>query len=147
MPMIIAKGSEPDILLKLFSGQPFGTYFVPREKKMNRRKCWIAYTLTPKGTLVVDKGAERALVQGGKSLLPSGIIGVEGEFGVGAPVTFQTPDGRTLGMGLVNYSAGDIRTIMGCKTSQILKCLGVKPYDEVIHRDNLVVTTGTGFEN
>ena len=139
VPMIIAKGSHPDILLKLFAGEPHGTYFVPREKKLTRRKCWIAYTLSPKGTIVIDKGARRALEQGGKSLLPSGIVAVEGDFGVGAPVAFKTADNQPLGIGLVNYSAKDIRTIMGCKTDQITACLGAKPYDEVIHRNNLVI--------
>jgi glutamate 5-kinase len=138
--MIIAKGSHPDILLKLFAGEPHGTYFAPREKKLPRRKCWIAYTLTPKGTIVIDKGARRALVEGGKSLLPSGIVSVEGDFGVGAPVAFKTAGSQPLGIGLVNYSAADIRTIMGCKTDQIQASLGTKPYDEVIHRNNLVIT-------
>lgn len=140
VPMIIAKGSHPDILLKLFAGEAHGTYFVPREKKLTRRKCWIAYTLSPKGTIVIDKGARRALVEGGKSLLPGGIVSVEGDFGVGAPVAFKTADSQPLGIGLVNYSAADIRTIMGCKTDQIQASLGAKPYDEVIHRNNLVIT-------
>lgn len=140
VPMIIAKGSHPDILLKLFAGEPHGTYFVPREKKLNRRKCWIAYTLSPKGTIVIDNGARRALVKGGKSLLPSGIVAVEGDFGVGAPVAFKTAGSPALGTGLVNYSAADIRTIMGCRTDQIEACLGAKPYDEVIHRNNMVLT-------
>jgi glutamate 5-kinase len=140
VPMIIAKGSHPDILLKLFSGEILGTYFIPREKKMARRKCWIAYTLTPKGALVIDRGAEQALVQRGKSLLPGGVVAVEGDFGVGAPVAFKNQDGKSLGVGLVNYSAADIRAIQGCKTSQIKNRLGDKPYDEVVHRDNLVIT-------
>jgi glutamate 5-kinase len=140
VPMIITKGDKPDILLELFSGEPHGTYFVPKEKKMTRRKCWIAYTLTPRGSIVVDEGAARALLQNGKSLLPSGIVSVEGDFGVGSAVSFMDRQMRVLGTGLVNYSADDIRAIMGCRTSQIKERLGARTYDEVIHRDNLVIT-------
>ena len=140
VPMIIAKGDKPDILLKLFSGEAHGTYFEPRKKKLNRRKCWIAYTLTPKGKIVVDAGAEVAVVHRGKSLLPTGVTAVEGEFKVGAPVAILNWEGDTIGIGLVNYSSVDIRAIKGMKTTQIKDCLGDKPYDEVIHRDNLVIT-------
>ena len=140
VPMIIAKGDKPDILLKLFSGEAHGTYFEPRKKKLNRRKCWIAYTLTPKGKIVVDPGAEVAVVHRGKSLLPTGVTAVEGEFKVGAPVAILNSEGDTIGIGLVNYSSVDIRAIKGMKTTQIKDCLGDKPYDEVIHRDNLVIT-------
>lgn len=140
IPMIIAKGNQPDILLELFGGKTHGTYFAPRQKKLPSRKCWIAYTLTTRGSLVVDEGARRALIENGKSLLPSGIVDVEGDFGVGAAVTFRNPQGEKLGIGLANYSAADIRLIKGLKTSQIKSRLGSKPYDEVIHRDNLVIT-------
>jgi len=140
VPMIIAKGDKPDILLRLFEGERHGTYFVPKAKKLNRRKCWIAYTLKPKGTIVIDDGAMRAIIQHGKSLLPSGISAVEGEFGVGAAVIFKNRQEQTLGIGLVNYTAAEIRAIMGLKTGQIKAKLGSKPYDEVIHRDNLVIT-------
>jgi glutamate 5-kinase len=142
VPMVVAKGSKPDILLRLFAGEAHGTYFVPNKEKMASRKCWIAYTLTPKGNLVVDDGAAQAVARKGKSLLPSGIVEVEGEFGVGAAVTFQRSGGDTLGIGLVNYSAADIRLIKGLRTTQVKSCLGGKPYDEVIHRDNLVITGG-----
>ena len=140
VPMIIARGTKPDILPRLFSGETHGTYFAPRDKKLNRRKCWIAYTLSPKGSLIVDAGAENALLQKGKSLLPSGIIEVEGEFAPGAPAALKNQKRESIGIGLVNYSAADIRAIMGLKTSQIKARLGAKPYDEVIHRDNLVIT-------
>ncbi len=140
VPMIIAKGDKPDILVRLFAGERHGTYFISREKKLARRKCWIAYTLKPKGTLVIDDGAMRAILQNGKSLLPSGISAVEGEFGVGAAVAFKNRQQKPLGIGLVNYTAAEIRVIMGLKTGQIKAKLGSKPYDEVIHRDNLVIT-------
>ena len=140
IPMIIANGGKPDVLKKLFSGKDVGTFFTPKKKKLKSRKCWIAFTLKPKGVIRVDDGAAAAILNRGKSLLPSGIVGVEGEFSVGAPVEFRKADGEVLGTGLVNYNSTDIRKIMGLKSSQIKNRLGHKPYDHVIHRDNLAVT-------
>ena len=140
VPMIISNGLMTDVLLKLFAGRPLGTYFVPKKERLASRKSWIAFTLKPQGIIVLDDGAVDALVTRKKSLLPSGIVRVDGDFRVGAPVVFQTGDQRTIGTGLVNYDAEDIRRIMGLKTSQIRSRLGSKPYDEVIHRDNLVIT-------
>ena len=140
IPMVIANGGKRDILKKLFSAKEPGTFFVPKKKKLKSRKCWIAFTLKPKGVLIVDDGAAAAIMNRGKSLLPSGIVGVEGEFGVGAPVEFRKGEHEKLGTGLVNYSSTDIRKIMGLKSNQIKKRLGYKLYDDVIHRDNLAVT-------
>jgi len=139
VPMVIAHGEKKDVLLRLMAGEPHGTFFVPRKEKLASRKCWIAYSLKPKGAIYIDDGAAAAITTRGKSLLPSGIISVEGDFGVGAPVDFKRHKNRTLGSGLVNYSAADIRKIMGLKTNRIEARLGSKPYDEVIHRDNLAV--------
>ena len=140
IPMVIAKGEQSDILTKIFTGQEYGTFFVPKKEKLASRKCWIAFTLKPEGAIVIDNGAAAAILKRGKSLLPSGIVGVEGEFNVGAPVEFKRDDNEILGTGLVNYSAADIRKIVGLKTNQIKSRLGYKPYDEVIHRDNLALT-------
>lgn len=139
IPMIIANGGEPEILTKIFQKQPYGTYFVPRKEKLASRKCWIAFTLRPEGTLTIDSGAAGAVLEKGKSLLSCGITDVQGTFHVGAPVEFMQKDGKIIGKGLVNYSAGDIRKIMGLNTDRIAEMLGSKPYDEVIHRDNLVL--------
>ena len=141
IPMVIANGGKPDILIKLFSGKEIGTFFVSKKKKLKSRKCWIAFTLKPKGAIRIDDGAALAILNRGKSLLPSGIVDVEGEFNVGAPVEFKNGDNETLGTGLVNYSSSDIRKIMGLKSSRIKKILGHKPYDDVIHRDNLAITS------
>jgi glutamate 5-kinase len=146
VPMVVAKGDKPDILIRLFDGEAHGTYFVPRRQKLTRRKCWIAFSLKPKGILTIDAGARTAVTRRGKSLLASGIVGVQGEFNVGAPVEFQAPGGEAVGVGLVNYGAADIRRIMGLKSQHISQVLGHKPYDEVIHRDNLVITVEDGVE-
>lgn len=140
IPMVIAKGLRPEVLVQLAAGESHGTFFVPRDRKLNRRKRWIGYTAKPQGTLTVDAGAANALLSNGKSLLPGGIVGVSGRFSAGAAVTVADTAGNLIGTGLVNYGADKIRIIMGCKTSEIATRLGQKTYDEVIHRNNLVIT-------
>ena len=139
IPMVIASGLKRQILDRLFSGKRHGTFFVPKKERLASRKCWIGFTLKPKGTVRIDEGAANAVLRRGKSLLPSGVLSVSGDFEVGAPVAIET-ETEVIGTGLVNYSASDIRKIMGLKTGQIKKRLGAKPYDEVIHRDNLTIT-------
>ncbi len=140
VPMVIARGDKPNILLKLFSGKAHGTFFVPKKQKLASRKCWIAFSLKPRGALKIDDGAANAILKNGKSLLPSGIVAVEKDFSIGAPVAFKNQKNEILGIGLANYSAADIRKIMGLKSKQIEAVLGQKVYDEVIHRDNLAIT-------
>lgn len=140
VPMVVANGNIPDILEKLFNAESFGTFFMPQSERLASRKCWIGYSLKPEGGIIIDDGAATAVLKRGKSLLASGIVGVEGDFGQGAPVEFKTIKNDVLGTGLVNYSSGDIRKIMGLQSQKISEKLGQKPYDEVIHRDNLVIT-------
>ncbi|MBU0993815.1 MAG: glutamate 5-kinase [Proteobacteria bacterium] len=140
IPMIIANGARQNILLDLFDGKDLGTFFIPGKERLNSRKCWIAFNLKPKGKLVIDDGASRALSGQGKSLLPIGIKSVTGSFSVGDPVEFWDMSGNRLGVGLVNYSSADIDKIKGLNSSKISQFLGSKPYDEVIHRDNLAFT-------
>ncbi|MFP4452743.1 MAG: glutamate 5-kinase, partial [Desulfobacterales bacterium] len=139
IPMVIANGFERDVLTRLFEGENLGTFFLPSEHRLSNRKSWIGFTLKPKGALVVDKGAARAIIEKGKSLLPGGILDVEGDFGIGSPVHIRDVRGRRIAAGLVNYASGDIRKIKGCQTAQITEELGEKPYDEVIHRNNMTV--------
>ena len=141
----IGPGRHPEILQALFSGELVGTFFLPGKGKINRRKHWIAYVLKPQGFLVVDDGARRALVEQGKSLLPSGIIEVRGSFAVGAPVHCLDRSGAMIAAGLSNYTAADIERIKGKKTHEIAALLGCKDSDEVIHRDNLVVMGRDGL--
>jgi glutamate 5-kinase len=135
----IGSGRTKAILQKLFACEAVGTFFMPQAEKMQSRKHWIAYVLRPKGDLVLDQGACKALVKGGKSLLPSGIIEVRGKFKVGAPVQCLDEKGSAIATGLSNYSADDLGKIKGLNSVQIEKALGYKDSDEVIHRDNLVV--------
>ncbi|MCP4744628.1 MAG: glutamate 5-kinase [Desulfobacteraceae bacterium] len=139
IPMIVARGDICDILLKLFDGIKIGTYFIPKAEKMASRKCWIAYTLEPKGRLVIDDGAVTALKKNGKSLLPIGILDVFGNFGQGSAVSFESATGILIGKGLVNFCSSDISLIKGLKSRQVASCLGANHYDEVVHRDNMVL--------
>jgi len=107
--------------------------------KLSSRKGWIAYGSRSKGNLVIDDGAVRALVSGGKSLLPSGILSVEGHFETGDAVYCVDSGGTRIAKGLTNYSAVEIGKIKGRNTSEIEKVLGYKYSDEAIHRDNLVL--------
>lgn len=135
----IGHGREPGTLGRLFAGEPVGTFFLPQEEKMQSRKHWIAYTLRPKGYLVLDDGACRAVTSGGKSLLPSGILETRGNFRIGDPVHCLDRNEEPLAAGLVNYSAEDIRKIQGRQSTEIKGLLGFVNSEEVIHRDNLVV--------
>jgi glutamate 5-kinase len=135
----IGPGRQIDVIERLFAGEHVGTFFLPQPKKMPGRKHWIAYTLKPKGELVLDGGACRAVVKDGKSLLPSGIIEIRGRFGVGAPVHCLNENGEPIATGLVNYNSADIDKVKGVRTTEIEKILGFRDSDEIIHRDNLVI--------
>ncbi|MEI6316068.1 MAG: PUA domain-containing protein, partial [Syntrophus sp. (in: bacteria)] len=139
IPYMIAAGKEKGILRDLCAGKDRGTLFLPMKDHLNSRKYWIAFTLRSRGKLTIDDGARNALIEEGKSLLPSGIIDVEGDFHVGDPVLCLDGGGKILAKGLTNYGAEEVRKIMGLKTSKIHQVLGYKDYDEVIHRDNMAV--------
>lgn len=137
--MVIADGSRPGVIQSILAGEEVGTWFKPQDHPLQARKRWIAFSPGIKGRLLVDEGAVRALVKGRKSLLASGLLAVEGNFTEGQVVTVADREGREVARGLVNYSAAELEQIKGLKTEAIEKVLGHKNYDEVIHRDNLVV--------
>ena len=140
IPTIIANGMEDGILHRVFSAKDdVGTLILPEESRLANRKHWIAHNLRPSGEIVVDHGAYEALVKKGKSLLPSGLREVRGSFGVGDCVRCLDSDGREFARGLVNYSAPELNQIKGMHTSGIEKALGYKAYDEIIHRNDLVL--------
>ncbi len=129
----------PHVLTRLLAGEKVGTVFVPGKRKMPSRRRWIAHASRPAGQVTVDDGAARALRDRGKSLLPSGVTNVSGRFEKGAVVAVVDSAGGAIARGLTNYSAEQIDTIKGLKTSQIVKALGDKPYDEIIHRNNMTL--------
>jgi len=140
VPMIIASGREPGVLERLLAGAPVGTYFAPKADRLAARKRWIAFAVAPQGRLTVDAGARAALTQHGKSLLPSGVVDVEGDFASGEVVAvLERAGGREFARGVVNFDAAELRKIRGVKTRDIEARLGYRSFDEVIHRDNLVI--------
>ena len=139
VPVIIANGRKQGILKDIFKGEPQGTLFTPQVNALCGRKQWIAFTKSPKGTIVIDKGAGEAIQHRGKSLLPSGIKEVRGRFSRGDSVVIVIEDNKEIAIGMVNYHSGDIKKIMGLKSREIESILGYTHDDEVIHRDNLVV--------
>ncbi|RMG85568.1 MAG: glutamate 5-kinase [Candidatus Dadabacteria bacterium] len=141
----IASGKAPHALRRILAGEPLGTFFAPQADRLRRRKHWIAYTVQPVGRIRVDAGAVRALVEGGKSLLPKGVVGVEGPFERGDAVVVEGPDGEEVARGLVAYSAEEVREIAGLASWEIADRLGYTFGDEVIHRDDLVVFREPAF--
>lgn len=138
--LIIANGEHLDILRDILRGEPVGTLFVPKESHLRFRNQWLAFGSKISGKLIVDAGLAKALRQEGScSILPVGIVGVEGEFDSGDTVSVVDQEGHELARGMTNYGSGDVALIKGCKTTQIEDKIGYKHYDEVIHRDNLVV--------
>ena len=136
--MVVANGRMNDVLTNLLAGHDVGTLFIPGPKKRSARSRWIG-SARPVGTIVVDDGAVKALVEKNKSLLPAGIKDVSGSFSRGDVVAIQGINGRLIARGLSNYSATEIESIRGKKTSEVRSILEESAYDEVVHRDNLVL--------
>lgn len=146
IPLVIAPGRERDVLLRLVQGECLGTLFIPDRKLYQGRKVWLAHVPHPAGDLILDDGAVDAIVRKGKSLLPAGILEVQGTFGMGAPVRCLDVSGKVIAVGLSNYKSSEIEKIKGCHTSEIESILGYKHSDEVIHRNNLALVFEEEFE-
>lgn len=137
--MVIADGRMTDILPRVLGGEELGTLFVPGGRKWSARSRWIG-AARPAGMIVVDAGAATAVAEKNKSLLPAGIVRVEGVFERGDVVAIANTEGRIIARGLSNYAAADVQRISGRKTAEVRTLLGDAAYDEVVHRDNLVVS-------
>jgi glutamate 5-kinase len=137
--VIMANGARPDVLDAIFSCEPVGTLFLPHGSTVPAWKRWVGYTARPKGRLLVDAGARQAVQHKGRSLLAIGVVRVLGAFGKGDVISLCEVDGGEFARGLTNYGAADIARILGLRTEQIAEVLGAVPYEEVVHRDNLVV--------
>jgi len=138
-PVVIANGTVDGIIIRVMDGEPVGTIFCPSANKLSGRKRWLTFSVKPKGKITIDDGAVKAIVERHKSLLASGISKVEGEFDQGEIIAVAGTPGQVIAKGLTNYSSAELERIKGAKTSQIEPLLGYKYYDEVIHRDNLVI--------
>jgi glutamate 5-kinase len=137
--MVIADGRRAGVIGDVVAGKSVGTRFAPSQKRLSSKKRWIAFSSTIRGTVTVNEGARNMIVTGGKSLLPAGITEVHGTFKAGDLVAVADEGGKRIARGIVSYGAADIRLIAGRKTSEIEEILGFKDFDEVIHRDNLVI--------
>lgn len=136
---VIARGTRAGQLQRIVEGEAVGTTFLPRKRTVTARKRWIAVRSRTHGTLTIDEGAVSALLQRGASLLPAGVINVEGNFPMGARVDVQSRAGEVIAAGLVSYGAEQIRHLAGKRRDQIAKILGFEYVGEIIHRDDLVL--------
>jgi glutamate 5-kinase len=137
--VIMANGTRPGVLDAILAGEPVGTLFLPHGSTLPAWKRWLGYTARTKGRLVVDAGARQAVQHHGRSLLAIGVTAIAGSFSKGDVVALCDAEGVEFARGLTNYSAADVLRIRGLRTEQIAEVLGVVPYEEVVHRDNLTV--------
>lgn len=137
--MVIASGFRDGVVREVLSGSNVGTLFLSKESRLHIRKRWLAFGARIRGSVIVDKGCEQAIITTGSSLLPAGITVVDGDFEQGSTIRVLTAEGREIARGVVNYGADDVRKIAGVQTQDIIEKLGSKLYDEIIHRDNMVV--------
>jgi glutamate 5-kinase len=141
IPMLLLPGKRTGVLLQALRGDPVGTFFAAGRRRYGGQRLWLSQLPKPAGEILIDAGAARALREGGASLLPAGIRGVKGSFGVGEAVRCLDPKGKLVGVGLVNYSSTEIERIKGAKTREVEAILGYKHSDEVIHRDHFALAS------
>lgn len=141
---VIVNGREPQVLPRLFAGEELGSWFLPAVDRLTARKHWIAFTKKTRGRLLVDEGARQALAEKGKSLLPSGIIEVEGHFERGDAVRLCDSGGKEFARGIINYSHAELTRIQGHNSQDIEGLLGYQYGAEVVHRDNMVLKKQAG---
>lgn len=139
LPLVIANGNRPNIISEILEGKAPMTVFGADPDGLEPRKRWIAFGTAPKGMVHIDSGACDALIDKNTSLLPAGIVSVDGVFGAGASVSIVDGRGKEVARGLVNYSSEEMTRIMGLKSNEIAAELGRKDYDSAVHRDNLVL--------
>jgi glutamate 5-kinase len=137
---VITHGQSPQNILKILQGEPLGTQFSPQLRADNARKRWIAHGLVSAGKIYLDGGAVNAIAMGGKSLLPAGIVRVEGDFDAADAVLLCDESGKEIARGIVNYSSQELERIRGQKSDAIADILGYIGEDTVVHRDNLVLS-------
>ena len=138
--LVIASGTEKNAITRVLQGEELGTLFVSRENRLQFRKRWLAFGAKIAGSIVVDDGCAKAIRKaGGCSILPAGVFAVQGEFLPGSTVSVIDKNAHELARGLVHYSSAELEQIKGCNSGEIANILGHKNFDEVIHRDDLVI--------
>ena len=137
--VLIANGKVPFIIKKIFSGEDYGTMFLPQTEGLSDKKRWIGYATNIIGKIIVNNGAKKALIKETKSLLPIGVVGVVNEFNKGDVVSILDESGAEFARGIVNYSSADCEKVVGSHSDNILDILGFKNYDAIITRDNITI--------
>ncbi len=138
VPMVIAPGRVTDSVLRLFKGEPLGTFFHPGGRRMKSRKRWLSWAVKPRGEIVVDEGARKALLERNTSLLPGGVKHLTGHWSAGDVVRIVGPDGRGIAKGVAGLSSQELDQVKGKRTAEVPKILGYNVPEEVVHRDDLV---------
>jgi glutamate 5-kinase len=138
--VVVADARDPRTLGAILSGEDAGTLFLPHPQRIQARKHWIAFTLRPRGALLLDPGAVTAVVEKGRSVLPVGVLGVRGEFGPGDAVTLLDPNGREIGRGLARLGATEAAAIAGKRSEELTTARGTDGDLVIVHRDDLVLT-------
>jgi len=144
--VVVADAREPDIIDAILAGADVGTLFLPHPQRIHARKHWIAFTLRPRGAILLDQGAVEAVLERGRSVLPVGVLGVRGQFGPGDAVTLVAPDGREIGRGLARLAASEAAAVAGKKGEELAAWRGGADDGDVVvvHRDDLVLAYDEG---
>jgi glutamate 5-kinase len=137
--VIIAAGKAPDVILRVSAGEMIGTRFPALESPLENRKRWVFGGAAPQGRVLVDAGAAQALRMKGGSLLPAGIVGVEGDFERGDTIVIAQQEGRALARGVARYDASDLRRIVGCQSGEIADRLGFTAGPVAVHRNDMIL--------
>ncbi|MEM8607829.1 MAG: glutamate 5-kinase [Myxococcota bacterium] len=144
LPVVVGPAASHDFLTSLIDGEDVGTLLLPHGSPLPSRKHWIAFTLKPQGRIVVDDGARKALETRNSSLLPAGIVSVSGSFAVGDSVSIVAENGHEFARGLARYNAAEITQLAGGQSGQIAERIGNHSGDEIVHRDDMVLTSNRG---
>jgi glutamate 5-kinase len=142
--VVVADARQADTLTAILKGEDVGTLFVPYPQRIQARKHWIAFTLRPRGALLLDQGAVTAVVEKGRSVLPVGLLGIRGEFGPGDAVTLLSPDGREIGRGLARVGATEAAAVAGKRSEELSSSRGNEGDLVIVHRDDLVLAYDEG---
>lgn len=146
IPTVIASAYTPDVISRVLRGEETGTLVHPRKRssRLKQKDHWISFVTRPKGRVVVDRGAAKAILDNGKSLLPVGVVGVEGMFRAGDPIEITDRPGEVIAVGLSNFSNAEILKVKGANSSQVCSILEKECDEEVVHRNNMILRKETG---
>jgi glutamate 5-kinase len=142
--VVIADARRPRPLLDILAGEDIGTLFLPYEQRIQARKHWIAFTLRPRGAILLDRGAVEAVALRGRSVLPVGVLGVRGDFNGGDAVLLMSPEGKEIGRGLARLGATEIAAVAGKRGPELAALRGYDADVVVVHRDDLVLVHDDG---